>query len=86
MTAVDYSRGLIGQPASHAEAVSVHDTNELNAVTRALYVGAPGDVKVTMYGGDEVTFVGVSGGTILPIRVKKVFDTGTSASSMIALW
>jgi hypothetical protein len=86
MAAIDYSRGLIGQPASNAAAVSVHDVNELDAVPRAIYVGGAGDMKVTMYGGEEVTFVGVAGGTVLPIRVKKIFSTGTSATNMIALW
>lgn len=50
-----------------------------------LYVGTTGDVKVTTAGYDEVTFVGVQGGTFLPVQVVKVWNTGASAD-IIALW
>lgn len=73
-------------PLTHAVAVTPHNTNELEYVTRALYVGATGDVKVTMQDSGEVTFVDVPTGTTLPIRVTKVFATGTDASSIVALW
>jgi hypothetical protein len=72
-------------PARHATAISPHNSNELSYITRALYVGGAGDVKVTMQGGEEVTFVGVLAGTLLPIKVRKVFSTGTSATDLIGL-
>lgn len=50
-----------------------------------LYVGGTGDVKVTTAGNDEVTFVGVQGGSFLPVQVVKVWNTGAS-SDIIALW
>lgn len=50
-----------------------------------LYVGTTGDVKVTTAGYDEVTFVGVQGGSFLPVQVVKVWNTGASAD-IIALW
>lgn len=52
----------------------------------ALYIGGAGDVKVTMYGGQTVTFVGVPAGSFLPIQVKRVWSTGTTATSILALW
>lgn len=73
-------------PLTRAASVTPHDTNELEFVTRALYVGAAGDVAVTMQDGGNVTFVDVPTGTVLPIRVKVVKSTGTDASSIIALW
>lgn len=51
-----------------------------------LYVGGDGDIKVTTAGGDEVTFVGLSAGTFIPVQVLKVWATGTNATDIVALW
>lgn len=51
-----------------------------------LYIGSGGDVKVTMIGGQTVTFANVPNGSFLPIQVNKVWATGTGASSIIALY
>ena len=51
-----------------------------------LYVGAAGDVQVITVGGDNVTFVGVNEGTFLPVLVKQVVSTSTTATSILALW
>jgi len=37
-------------------------------------------------GGDEVTFVGFPTGGFLPVQVVRVFATGTTAASVLALW
>ena len=73
-------------PITNAAAVTPHDTNELSYVTRALYVGTGGNVKVQMQDSGTVTFVSVPTGTTLPIRCKKVFATNTDATDMVALW
>lgn len=73
-------------PADFAAAVTPHDTNALANFARALYVGGTGDVKLTTPGGSTVTFAGVPAGTILPVRAKVVFSTGTTATSIIAIW
>jgi len=49
-----------------------------------LYVGTSGNIKVVTAGGDEVTFVGVSG--FFPVQVVRVFATGTTATNIVALW
>jgi len=54
--------------------------------TRGLYVGGAGDVAVTMAeDGNNVTFVGVLAGSILPVQVTKVLSTGTTATNIVAL-
>lgn len=80
-----YQSGL-DSPATNASTVTPHDSNELGNVTRALWVGGAGDVVVVTVGGDTVTLVGVQAGTLLPIRVKIVKSTGTTATSMVALY
>ena len=88
MTAVDNFAGNTperAQPARRAEAVTPHDTNELTLVSRGLWVGGAGNVAVVMAEGDEVTFVGVSAGTLLPFCVKQVKATGTTATNIVAV-
>lgn len=73
-------------PARHAAAVTPHDTNELGYLPRMLYVGGAGDLRVTMANDADVTFTAVPAGTQLPLRVRRVFSTGTTATSVVALW
>ena len=71
--------------AFNAAAVTLSDSTVL-APTRALYIGAGGNLKVTMAYGSEVTFVGLAAGSILPVQVTKCFATGSTAASVIALY
>lgn len=89
MAAVDnFSTNAAGlsSPCERLAAVTPHDTDELGYVTRALFVGGAGTVKVTTVKGDTVTLTGVAAGSILPIRAKLVFSTGTTATYITAMW
>ena len=79
-----HAEGML-YPGGGAFAITPHDINELAYVTRALWVGGAGNVKVTMENGDTVTFSGVAAGTMLPIRARLVFSTGTTATLMIGV-
>jgi len=71
--------------AHSAQAVVPSDSTVL-PTTRALYVGATGNVVATMSDDQNVvTFVGVPAGSILPIQVTKVM-AATTATSIVALW
>lgn len=77
-------------PASSAFTVSPNDTTDFlddagQYVPRAIYVGVAGDLKVDMIDSGTVTFLNLPVG-LYPFRVRKIYDTGTSASSMIALY
>lgn len=74
----------LSSPAIDAVAVTPSDANDLAQVTRAIYVGSEGDLAVTMFSGANVTFTAVVG--VLPIRAKRVFSTGTTATGIVALW
>lgn len=52
---------------------------------RAFYIGGTGDLAVTMWDGATVTFAGLPAGSILPIRARVVLNSGTTATSIIAL-
>ena len=58
---------------------------DLAQEVRALYVGTTGDVKVTTVSGNAVTFVGVPAGYLLPVSVRRVWSTGTTASDFVGL-
>lgn len=77
----------LSSPASNAAAVTPHDTNELADFSRALWVGGAGNLVVVMVGDSaSVTFTAVPAGTLLPFRVKKVLATGTTATSIVAVF
>jgi len=50
-----------------------------------LYIGGTGDVKVETAAGDIVTYIAMAAG-FMPVHVKKVYSTGTSATDIIANW
>lgn len=71
--------------ASQAEVVTPHDTNNIEN-TRAVYVGGAGNLKILLVNDtDPVTLVGVVAGSVLPIRVKRVYSTDTTATNIVAL-
>lgn len=74
-------------PAQNATAVTPHDTNDLADISKSLYVGTGGDVKVIMAQlANTVTFTNVPDGSILPIQVTRVFSTDTTASGILNLY
>lgn len=68
--------------------ITPHNTNELVKSTNAIYVGGAGTISVVMANKNNsnsaVSFTAVAGATI-PIRVKKVNVTGTTATNLVGL-
>jgi len=76
-------------PTSSAAGGSVvvpSDTIALPRITRGVYVGGTGNVTVVMADDSMLQFVAVPAGVVLPVRVKRINATGTSAVNMIALY
>lgn len=73
--------------AHRASAVTTSDSTIYQQPTRALYIGGSGNITVDMAdGGTSVLFAGVLSGTILPIQVTRIYATGTTATSIVALY
>lgn len=70
------------QPINGAFAIVPHDTNELACLTRSIYVGVAGDVKVKLYDGSIATYTAMPVGRH-PLRARLVFATGTTATNII---
>ena len=80
----DSHTASITAPPSHALVVTPSDTEDLPFVSRALYVGGAGDLRVLTQGGQDITYKGLSGTKIL--RVERIFATGTTATDIICEW
>ena len=76
--------GAVGS-AESINVVTPADATDLAEVARALYVGGTGNLSVVRLDGTTVAFVGVPAGTILPIRIRGVNQTGTTATDIVAL-
>jgi lipoprotein-anchoring transpeptidase ErfK/SrfK len=69
---------------STGESYTVYVQNEKNAAV--LFIGTGGKLRVLTAGGQDVIFDSILGGTFLPVQVLKVFQTGTTATNLVALW
>jgi hypothetical protein len=73
-------------PAESVVAVTPNDSTDLSAVCRGLYIGGAGSVNVDVADGTTVVFSGLNGGQILPVRIKRVRATSTTATNIVALY
>lgn len=73
-------------PAKQGFAVVPSDTEDFGyGYIRGMYVGGAGNLSVEMANG-TVMFYNVNAGSVLPIRVKRVNSTGTSATNIVGLY
>lgn len=75
----------IGDQAANAANVTPSDSVDLSPLAKALYIGGGGTVRVTMVGGQTVDFL-THEGQLLPILVRRVHATETTATGIVALW
>ena len=71
--------------AEDGELVDISSTDATVPNGSALFIGTGGNVKVDLESGSTLTFYNVFDGTFLPISVKKVYKTGTTASNILSL-
>lgn len=72
-------------PAVHAFAITPDD-DDLEFVTRGLYVGTGGTLVCTFLGGEELTITGIGDGAVYPFRLTNIDSTGTTATGLIGLY
>lgn len=73
-------------PANGAAVITPSNTTDLAVYARGIYFGVGGNITVDMTdSGTNITFLAVPQGTILPIQVKRVYSTGTTATNLVAL-
>lgn len=81
-------------PADDAQPLTKSDSLDLLGATynatasptaRGVYVGGAGDLVVTTAAERKVTFAGAIAGTVIPIRIKRLWSTGTTATLVLGL-
>lgn len=70
-------------PADGSDLAKSPQTGDL---VRGIYVGVSGNLSCVMADGSVAVFVAVPAGTVLPIRPNRVRATGTTATSLLALF
>lgn len=70
---------------SGALAITPSDTRNLENPS-VVYIGVGGNIKVTTANGDDTTFVGLLAGSILPVQVIRVWNTGTTATNLVRIY
>ena len=73
-------------PAENAAAITPSDVTDLVNATRSIYIGGAGNLKIDTVAGDTVTLNGVVAGTVIPVRVQRVYATGTTATNLVGFW
>lgn len=76
----------LSDPKGGAFSITPNDDNDLAQGAIALYIGGEGDVKLTTSLGQTVTFVSVGAGSVLPVRTKRVYASGTDATYIVGLY
>lgn len=76
-------RSIVKQ-ADYMDAITPNDGADLANEALGLYVETGGDLHITTVGGSEQT-VAVTDFQFLPLHVKKVFATGTTATGIYGL-
>lgn len=77
----------LSDPASNCAIITPSNTVDLAFVSRAICVqGAAGSIRIMTAGGQEITIPNVAYTQLLPIRAKRIYATGTTATSILVLW
>lgn len=72
-------------PAKDAFDITPSDSADLSTYARSLYIGGAGDVNLDTVQGTTIVFHAVPAGTILPVGVRRVRSTSTTATDIIGL-
>lgn len=82
-----YSSNL-SSPAREAATIVPDDAQPLPNASRGIYVGTSGDLRLSLVGAPDeaITLASVQAGAFYPLRVDKVYATGTTADGLVALW
>lgn len=86
MTINDKMVARMEGPVESAFNITPSDSVDLTHTTRAIIVASAGNMKATTVGGTTVTFPNLVAGIFHPIRVTRIWATGTGASGIMGCY
>ncbi|MEM6475490.1 MAG: hypothetical protein AAF687_04925 [Pseudomonadota bacterium] len=76
----------LAAPAKSAFAVTPDDSADLPVAVKALFIGTGGDLVLRAVDSDaDVTLANLPDGSILPVRVRAIRATGSTATNIVGL-
>lgn len=73
-------------PSRSLAAITPSDGADLPVFAKAIYVGGAGNIVLrAIDDAGNTTLTGVTAGTIIPVRARRVLATGTTATGLVAL-
>lgn len=78
--------GAVDGPYQDGFAVTPSDTVDFGTLASALFIGTGGQVVLITEKGTQLTFGNVPSGTTMRIRCRRVNQTNTAASNIVALF
>lgn len=73
-------------PMFPEDAAAVTPSDSATFESSVIYVGGDGNVRVTTAQGTDITFSGMFAGGVVPVRVKRVWATGTTATNILRVF
>ncbi|MFF0949385.1 hypothetical protein ACFYE9_17435 [Rhizobium leguminosarum] len=70
----------------NALAITPDNDNDLSVAPSLIWLGTPGDVRITAMNGETVTLKNPNLLPFLFARAKRIHATGTTASDIVLLW
>jgi hypothetical protein len=85
MPAVDKTQSGLGAPADEWVPITPSDSTDLTYIPRALYIGTAGALKAVDGTGTARTMANAVAG-YHPLRPRRIYSTGTTATDIWALY
>jgi hypothetical protein len=79
----------LSSPSSFDADITPNDGADLPNVTRGIYIGVGGDVRMTLVGmpdGTSRVYTNMAQGMTHEKRIKRVWATGTTATGLVGEW
>jgi hypothetical protein len=73
------------EPYTRWKSITASDTEDLEEIPQAIYVGSTGTIKMTDLSGNTEKLTAVPVG-VLRVRPKRIYSTDTSASLIMGLY
>ncbi len=80
-----FNAAMFERPFEGASEIVPSDTKTI-PLTRAIYVGTGGDLRIAFSDHSVATLRGIKSGSVLPVRAQAILKKGTTAQHLTALY